>query len=295
MVGSALARRLEREPCEVLTVARSDLDLRRQSEVERWMTENKPQAVFVAAATVGGIRANSSRPGEFFYDNIAMTSNIVDAAHRTGVEKLMFLGSACVYPRLAKQPMGEDLLWTGPLEPTNESYAAAKLAGIAQCQAYRQQYGCDFISVIPTNLYGPGDNFDPLDSHALPALIRKTARAATSGGPVEIWGTGSPLREFMFVDDAADAMVFLMERYSQKEIINIGGGETVTIGDLAGLVAEAIGYRGESHFDTSKPDGMPRKQLDSTKLFGMGWRPKTSLRDGLKATYNWYYATVSPQ
>lgn len=283
---------MEKMGCEILAVDRTDLDLRRQAEVERWMTDAKPQAVFLAAATVGGIQANAARPAQFFYDNVAITTNIIDSAWRVGVEKLMFLGSACIYPRLAEQPMAESCLWTGPLEPTNEGYAVAKLAGITQCKAYRRQYGCDFVSVIPTNLYGPGDNLDPAASHVVPAMIRKVAEANAVGGEVEIWGTGTPRREFLYVDDAADAMVFLMERYAGEDVINIGAGEDVSIRELAEKVADVVGFTGEFRFDTTRPDGMPRKQLDATRLLAMGWRPKVSLTEGILATYGWYKSVV---
>lgn len=295
MVGSALVRRLEQENCEILTVTRSELDLRRQKDVEDWVAANKPQAVFIAAATVGGIQANSSRPAEFLYNNLAITTNIIDASHQYGVEKLMFLGSACIYPRLAEQPMAESCLWTGPLEPTNEGYAVAKLAGITQCKTYRRQYGRDFVSVIPTNLYGPGDNLDPAASHVVPAMIRKVVLAKKSGSPVEIWGTGSPRREFLYVDDAADAMVFLMKAYSGEDVINIGAGEDVSIKDLAATVADVVGFDGPFEFDTSKPDGMPKKQLESSRLLDLGWRPQVSLRDGLERTYQWCDAALQGQ
>jgi GDP-L-fucose synthase len=287
MVGSALVRRLAASGCQVLTVDRATLDLRRQAEVEAWVAENRPDAVFIAAATVGGIQANSTRPGEFCYDNIAITTNIVHAAHLAGVGKLLFLGSSCIYPRLAEQPMREDSLWTGPLEPTNEGYAVAKLAGITLCKTYRRQYGRDFVSVIPTNLYGPGDNLDPASNHVVPATLTKVARARDNGGPVEVWGTGTPRREFLYVEDAADALVFLMEHWSGDDVINIGAGEDVSIADLARLAAQVVGYTGDFHFDTSKPDGMPRKQLEASRLLEMGWRPKTSLLDGLAATWAW--------
>lgn len=287
MVGSALCRRLALAGCTLLTVPRAQLDLRRQAEVEAWVAANRPDAVFMAAAKVGGIQANSAYPADFGYDNLAITANIIDSSYRAGVKKLMFLGSACIYPRLAAQPMAEDLLMTGPLEPTNEAYAAAKLAGIALCRGYRHQHGSDFITVIPTNLFGPGDKLDPAASHVVPAMFRKVAEAKRSGGPVEIWGTGTPRREFLYVDDAADAMVFLMEHYSQAEIINIGAGEDMSIADLARKVARVIGYDGAFSFDTSKPDGMPRKQLDASRLLALGWRPSTTTEDGLARTWAW--------
>ncbi len=296
MVGSALVRRLRGIDCHVVTVDRADLDLRRQAEVEQWMAETKPQAVFLAAATVGGIQANASRPAEFIVDNLAITANVLGAAAQVGVEKLLFPGSSCVYPRLCAQPMVETDLMTGPFEPTNEPYAVAKMAGISLCRSYRRQYGCDFISVIPTNLFGPGDNLDPAANHVVPGMIAKVVTACESGGPVAIWGTGTPRREFLFVDDAADAMVFLMEHYASEEVINIGAGEDVSILQLAEEIGDLAGYGGEFRCDPTKPDGMPRKQLDATRLLAMGWRPATSLRQGLAATLGWYCdATGRPQ
>ena len=289
MVGSAIVRRLAGEGCEVLTAGRAELDLLRQTDVESWMAEARPQAVFLAAAKVGGILANDTRPAEFIYENLAIETNIIHAAWRTGVEKLLFLGSSCIYPKLAAQPMAEDVLMTGPLEPTNQWYALAKIAGIRMCQAYRQQYGCDFISTMPTNLYGPGDNFDLQSSHVVPALIRKIHDAKIQRHEsVEIWGTGSPCREFLFVDDLADGLVYLMKHYSGDQHVNVGTGEDITIRDLAALIAEVVGFEGEFVFDTGKPDGTPRKLLDVGLMSGLGWRAKTSLRDGLRLTYNWY-------
>jgi GDP-L-fucose synthase len=287
MVGSALTRALSGRECTVLSVPRDELDLRRQAEVEAWMERCRPQAVVIAAATVGGIQANIARPAQFGYDNLMITANIIEAAHRVGVERLMVLGSACVYPRLAPQPMGEDLLMTGALEPTNEPYAVAKLAGISLAGAYRRQYGRDYFAVIPTNLYGPGDNLDPEASHVVPAMLRKVALAAQDGGPVEIWGTGRPEREFLYVDDASEASLFRLEHYAEDGIINIGAGETVTIAQLAARAAQAVGYHGAFRFDESKPDGMPRKQLDASRLLALGWRPRISLDAGLAATWAW--------
>lgn len=287
MVGSALVRRLAATGAQVVTVGRDQLDLRRQQAVEDWVAEQRPDAVFIAAARVGGIQANASRPAEFFTDNVQITTNIVHAAHLAAVEKLMFLGSSCIYPRLADQPMREDSLWTGPLEPTNEGYAVAKLAGLTQCKAYRRQYGRDFVTVIPTNLYGPGDNLDPASNHVVPAMLAKVARARVNGGPVEVWGTGTPRREFLFVDDAADALVFLMEHWSDETVINVGAGEDVSIAELARMAAQVVGYDGDFHFDVSKPDGMPKKQLEASRILDMGWRPRTSLKDGLAATWRW--------
>jgi GDP-L-fucose synthase len=249
----------------------------------------RPEAVFVAAATVGGILANDSRPAEFLYDNLMIAANIIEAARRTGVSKLLFLGSSCIYPRLAAQPMREDALLTGPLEPTNQWYAVAKIAGLKLCAAYRRQFGVDFISAQPTNLYGPGDTFDLAASHVIPALMAKMHRAKCEGAPsVEIWGTGKPRREFLHVDDLADALVFLMKGYSDEEHVNIGWGDDVSIAELAGLIAETVGFRGSFHFDPSKPDGAPRKLLDTSKLTALGWRPQIALRQGLADTYRWF-------
>ncbi len=293
MVGQALVRRLAAIDCQVLTVEKAVLDLRRQAEVEAWMAAERPDAVFIAAARVGGIQANASRPGEFFYDNLSIASNIIHGAYLTRVAKLMFLGSACVYPRLCDQPMAESALMTGPLEPTNEGYAMAKLGAIAMCAGYRRQYGCDFVSVIPTNLYGPGDNLDPAASHVVPATIRKVVEAKRTGGSVVVWGTGSPRREFLYVDDAADAMVFLMQAYSSDQVINIGAGEDVSIRELTEMVCDIVGHDAPLVFDTDKPDGMPRKQLEASRLLAMGWRPKISLTTGLKATYDWVREVLS--
>ncbi|MDJ0943502.1 MAG: GDP-L-fucose synthase [Kiloniellales bacterium] len=287
MVGSALVRELETRNCRILTVGRDELDLRRQSDTEAWIDANRPDAIFVSAATVGGILANDTRPADFIHDNLAIVHNIVHGAHLASTGKLMFLGSSCIYPRLAKQPMAEADLLTGPLEPTNQWYAVAKIAGIKLCQAYRRQYGDDFIVVVPTNLFGPGDNCDPAASHVVPAMIRKITEARKSGGPVEIWGTGRPRREFLYVDDAARALIFLMEHYSAEDVINIGAGESVSISELAQLVASEVGYSGGFHYATEKPDGMPRKQLDSTRILELGWRPRVSLREGLRMTIDW--------
>jgi GDP-L-fucose synthase len=294
MVGSALLRRLRAERCELLTVDRAEVDLRRQADVERWMGEARPDAVFLAAATVGGVFANDTRPAEFLYDNLAIEANIIEAARHFGVGKLLFLGSSCIYPRLAEQPMREEELLTGPLEPTNQWYAVAKIAGIMLCRAYRRQYGLDFISAMPTNLYGPGDNFDLRASHVVPALIAKTHAAKVKGeAKITIWGSGSPRREFMFVDDVADALVFLMRNYSDEPHINIGVGSDVTIKELAALIARTIGGRAELAFDPSMPDGTPRKLLDSSRLLAMGWRPRTGLEQGLQQAYAWYLQHVA--
>ncbi len=289
MVGGALLRRLATEQCELLTVTRSALDLRRQDAVERWFDAHRPEAVFVAAATVGGILANDSRPAEFLYDNLMIAANVIEAARRSEVRKLLFLGTSCVYPRLAPQPMAEEALLTGALEPTNQWYAVAKIAGLKLCAAYRRQHGVDFIAAQPTNLYGPGDTYDLEASHVVPALIAKTHRAKLSGAKeVEIWGTGAPRREFMHVDDLADALVFLMERYSGENPINIGCGDDVSIRELAELIAGAVGYRGGFRYDAARPDGAPRKLLDVTKLSAMGWRPRIALGDGLADAYRWF-------
>jgi GDP-L-fucose synthase len=289
MVGRAVVRRLAREGCEILTIERSELDLRRQEPIERWLETHRPNAVFVAAATVGGIFANDSRPAEFIYDNLAIETNVIHAAMRNGVEKLLFLGSSCIYPRDAAQPMREDALLTGPLEPTNEWYAVAKIAGLKLCQAYRKQYGCNFVSAQPTNLYGPFDDFDLTASHVVPALMAKAHRAKLDGAvTMEVWGSGRPYREFLHVDDLADALCFLMGRYSGPVPVNIGTGEEVSIRELAVTVAETVGFCGTLVFDPSKPDGTPRKLLDCSFLHALGWRHMTALRDGLRRTYAWY-------
>lgn len=289
MVGSALTRRLECESCMVLTVDREALDLRRQNDVEAWLMANRPDAVFIAAATVGGILANSTRPAEFLYDNLAIAANIIHGAARAKVGKLMFLGAACLYPRLAPQPMSEEALLEGPPEPTNEWYTVAKIAGVKLCQSYRRQYGCDFIVAVPANLYGPGDRFDVQSGHVVPGLIVRAHEARLSHAPeLTIWGTGQARREFMHVDDCADALVFLMKTYSGERMINIGTGEEVSIGDLARRVCNVVGFRGRLAFDSTKPDGMPRKLLDSSRIRAMGWRRRVRLDDGLRQTYRWF-------
>ena len=293
LVGSALVRRLAVEKCEIMTIGRDDLDLRRQADVEAWILQHKPQVIFAAAATVGGIHANISRPAEFIFDNLTITTNIVHAAHLANVEKLMVLGSSCIYPRLADQPIHEDSLMTGPFEPTNRWYATAKVAGIMLADGYRQQFDRDFISVVPTNLYGPGDNFDTAASHVIPATIRKILKAKQEGGVVNVWGTGTPEREFLFIEDAADAMVFLMKNYSSDEIINIAAGESVSIGELTSIIAKLLDYQGNFKFDHSKPDGMPKKMLSANRLIALGWRPNTPLLHGLKSTIDWYLAHSS--
>jgi GDP-L-fucose synthase len=289
MAGSAIVRRLATEDCEVLTVGRETVDLRRQDAVEAWMAANRPQAVFVAAGTVGGILANSTRPAEFLYDNLAIETNIIHTARKTGAEKLLFLGSSCIYPRLAPQPMTEEALLTGPLEPTNEWYAIAKIAGIKLCQAYRRQYGCDFISAMPTNLYGPGDNYDLESSHVAAAMQVKVHRALqTEAKLIEIWGTGTPRREFLYVDDLADALIFMMKRYSDESHLNVGTGTDITIRELAETVARVAGWSGSFVYDRTKPDGMPRKVMDVSKLAALGWTARTSPDEGFRRTYQWY-------
>jgi len=289
MVGAALVRRLAAEGCDVLIADRAAIDLRRQADVEAFFERARPQAVFMAAAKVGGIVANDSRPAEFLYDNLMIEANVTEASRRHGVEKLLFLGSSCIYPKLAPQPIPEDALLTGPLEPTNEWYAVAKIAGIKLAQAYRRQHGCDFISAMPTNLYGSEDNFDLTSSHVLPALIRKAHEAKASGAAeMVVWGTGSPLREFLHVDDCADALVFLMQRYTGEAHVNVGFGEDISIGDLARLVAEVVRFEGRLSFDASKPDGTPRKLMNSGRLRALGWAPRIGLRDGVGQVYDWY-------
>ncbi|HEY5346824.1 MAG TPA: GDP-L-fucose synthase [Rhizomicrobium sp.] len=289
MVGAAIVRRLASEACKILTTDRKTLDLRSQKDVEEWMVREKPQAIFLAAAKVGGILANDTHPAEFLYDNLVIETNIIEAARRAGVEKLLFLGSSCIYPKFASQPMTEDALLTGALEPTNEAYAIAKIAGLKLAEAYRRQYGCDFISAMPTNLYGPGDNFDLQSSHVLPALIRKAHEAKKSGAAaLTIWGSGSPRREFLHVDDCADALVHLMKNYSGALHVNVGTGEDISVLDLARLTAEIVGFEGEIARDATKPDGTPRKLLDIGKLNGLGWKPRIGLREGIAVTYIWF-------
>jgi GDP-L-fucose synthase len=289
MVGSALLRRLARENCELLTIGRQQVDLRRQAETEAWIAQARPDAVFVAAATVGGILANDTRPGEFLYDNMMIAANVIEASRRANVRKLLFLGSSCIYPRLAPQPMSEDALLSGPLEPTNQWYAIAKIAGLKMCAAYRRQYDCDYISAQPTNLYGPGDTYDLRGSHVVPALLAKTHHAKLAGAAeVEIWGTGQPRREFLHVDDLADALVFLMRNYSGERQVNIGWGEDLSISELATLIAEVVGFKGAFSYASDKPDGAPRKLLDVSRLSAMGWRPRITLREGLADAYRWF-------
>jgi GDP-L-fucose synthase len=289
MVGWALVRRLQTEGCEILTVERADLDLRHQTATFDWVRDVRPDAIFLAAAKVGGILANAWAPGEFLYDNLAIATNVIEAARQSNVGKLLFLGSSCIYPRLAPQPIPEDALLTGPLEPTNEAYAIAKITGLKLAQACRREHGCDFISAMPTNIYGPGDNFDLATSHVLPALIRKAHDARHSGAAaLTIWGSGTPRREFLHVDDCADALVFLMQNYSADSHVNVGTGEDIAILDLARMVAETAGFKGSIQTDPTKPDGTPRKLLSVEKLHGLGWRHRIGLRDGIAATLQWF-------
>ncbi|MGH6968407.1 MAG: GDP-L-fucose synthase family protein [Stellaceae bacterium] len=290
MVGSALVRRLGSAGCTVLTAGRGEADMRRQDAVEALLRQLEPDAVFVTAATVGGILANATRPAEFLYDNLMIAGNLIEAARQTGAKKLLYLGSSCIYPRLAKQPMVEAELLTSPLEPTNQWYAVAKIAGLKLCAAYRRQWQCDFISAQPTNLYGSGDRYDLEGSHVIPALIMKIDRAKQANAPsVEIWGSGKPRREFLHVDDLADALVFLIERYSDESHVNVGWGEDLTIAELAQAIAEVVGYKGTFRFDPSKPDGVPRKLLATGKLDALGWRPRIRLKEGLADAYRWYH------
>ncbi|MGI9351891.1 MAG: GDP-L-fucose synthase [Rhizobiaceae bacterium] len=286
MVGSALVRRLADEDCAILVAGRDQLDLTRQSEVEDWMGTTRPQVIFLAAAKVGGIHANDSRPGEFLYDNLMIEANVIHAAYKIGLEKLVLLGSTCIYPKLAPQPIPEEALLTGPLEPTNEWYAIAKIAGIKLCQSYRRQYGCDFIAAQPTNLYGPGDNYDLKTSHVIPALLRKAHEAKVNGSKtLSVWGSGKPLREFLHVDDLADAVVFLCKHYSGEMPINVGSGEEMSIRGLAEVVSHTVGFEGDLVFDASNPDGTPRKLADVSRLKDLGWDRARGLREGLEQTY----------
>jgi GDP-L-fucose synthase len=288
MVGSAICRRLHHEQCDILTASRSELDLLSQSDVADWVAKHKPQAVFVAAAKVGGIYANDTKPAEFLYDNLMIQNNIIQSSYKNNVEKLIFLGSSCIYPKFAEQPITEDALLTGSLEPTNEWYALAKIAGIKLCQAYRKQYGCDYIAAMPTNLYGIGDNYDLTSSHVIPALLRKAYEAKQKGiSEIEIWGTGTPRREFLYVDDCADAVVFLMQHYSDFSHVNVGSGTDLPIEELALLIMDIIGIQNPIiSKDTSKPDGTPRKLMSGAMIKNMGWSPKIDLRTGLMLAYN---------
>ena len=286
MAGAAIARRLASEGCEVLTVARNVVDLANQAQAEEWVLRERPDAIFLAAGRVGGIYANNAFPADFLADNIAIALNVMRAAVAAKVTKLLFLGSSCIFPRNAPQPMSEELLLTGPLEPTNEWYAIAKIAGIKLAQAYRRQFGADFVSVMPTNLYGPGDNYHPENSHVPAALIRRFHEAKLAGAPqVSVWGSGEPKREFLAVDDLGDACVFVMKHYSGDQFLNVGTGKEVSIREFAEIVAHVVGYRGRLAFDTSRPDGAPRKLLDVSRLTALGWRARTPLRGGLQAAY----------
>lgn len=293
MTGSAIVRRLAEENCRILTVDRTALDLQRQADVEQWLTANMPDAVFLAAATVGGIMANSTRPAEFLHDNLVIETNIIHASYKAGVKKLLFLGSSCIYPKLAAQPMTEDALLTGSLEPTNEWYAVAKIAGIKLCQAYRRQYGCDFISAMPTNLFGAGDRYDLQQGHVVAALIMKVAAAKKRGlDSIELWGTGTPMREFLFVDDLADGLVFLMKTYSGESHVNVGTGKEMTIRELAERIANIAGWSGKFTFDTSKPDGTPRKVMDISRMAAAGWTAQTPFDEAMARTYRLYETSV---
>jgi GDP-L-fucose synthase len=295
LVGSAVVRALLARGFENLVLAtQRELDLTNQGSVSEFFQRERPQAVVMAAARVGGINANSTRPAEFIRDNLLIQDNVIDAAYRAGAAKFVFLGSSCIYPKLALQPMKEEYLLTGPLEPTNEWYAVAKIAGIKMCQAYRRQYDFKAISLMPTNLYGPGDNFDLQNSHVLPALIRRFHEAKLRSDPtVSIWGTGTPRREFMHVDDLADAVIYLMNTYDNEQIINVGWGEDVTIRELAEMIGAVSGFQGRLVFDSTKPDGTPRKLLDTSRLSALGWKPKISLRSGIEQTYEWFKQHVS--
>jgi GDP-L-fucose synthase len=294
MAGAAIARRLASEPCEIVTAARSELDLLRQADVHAWVANQKIDAVFLAAATVGGIMANTTRPAEFLYENLTIETNVIHAAKSAGVKKLLFLGSSCIYPRMAEQPMKEEALLTGALEPTNEWYAIAKIAGIKLCAAYRRQYGCDFVSVMPTNLYGPGDRYDAEKGHVVAALIMKIHAARMANSPtVELWGSGTPKREFLFTEDLADACVFVMKHYSAELFLNVGTGRDMTILELAESIARVTGWKGAFTFDRSKPDGMPRKVMDVSRLRDLGWSAQTPFDEGIRQAYDWYVANVA--
>lgn len=294
LVGGAIVRRLQADGfSNIVTATSRELDLRNQAAVRGFFADRRPEYVFLAAAKVGGILANDSYPAEFIYDNLMIEANVIDAAYRNGSKKLLFLGSTCIYPKLAPQPLKEEYLLSGPLEPTNEWYAVAKIAGIKLCQAYHRQYGAQFISAMPTNLYGPGDNFDLEKSHVMPALIRKFHEAKTAGAPsVVVWGTGKPLREFLHVDDCARAAVFLMVNYDRPDIVNIGTGTDISIGNLAQLVKKVVGYTGEIVFDAGKPDGTPRKLVDVSRITGLGWRPEIGLEEGVADAYRWFLDNV---
>lgn len=294
MVGSAVVRRLAKEGCEVFTAGRGTLDLLRQDQTERFLSQLRPDAIVMAAAKVGGILANDTYPAEFLYQNLMIEANVIAAAHSAGVNRILFLGSSCIYPKFAEQPILEEALLTGPLEPTNEWYAVAKIAGIKLVEAYRRQYGRDYISAMPTNLYGTGDNFDLNTSHVLPAIIRKVHEAKIRGdSTVSVWGTGTPRREFLHADDCADALVFLLKNYSGDLHINVGSGTDVTINELTELICEIVGYRGAIVHDLSKPDGTPRKLMSADRLRAMGWSPSIPLEDGIASTYRWFVENVA--
>lgn len=294
MVGAAVVRRLEGEGCEILAASRDELDLRDQAGVRAFLAGTRPDAVILAAAKVGGILANDTYPADFLYENLVIETNVIEGAYRAGVSKLLFLGSSCIYPKFAPQPIPESALLTGPLEPTNEWYAIAKIAGLKLCEAYRKQHGADYISAMPTNLYGPGDNFGLNASHVIPALLRKAHDAKTAGARnLTVWGSGTPRREFLHVDDCADALVFLLENYSGAEHVNVGSGTDVTIAELARMVMDVVGFEGELLFDRSKPDGTPRKLMSGDRIAAMGWRPKIDLKSGLASAYNWFLENQS--
>jgi GDP-L-fucose synthase len=293
MAGAAIVRRLERENCEIVIVDRNELDLLRQADVHAWMADQKVDAVILAAATVGGIMANATRPAEFLYENLVIETNVIHAAKSAGVKKLLFLGSSCIYPRMAEQPMREEALLTGALEPTNEWYAIAKIAGIKLCAAFRRQYHCDFISVMPTNLFGPGDRYDAENGHVVAALIMKIHAASKSNSAtVELWGSGTPKREFLFTEDLADACVFVMKNYSDELFLNVGTGRDMTILELAESIARVAGWNGKFTFDRAKPDGAPRKVMDVSRLRALGWGAQTPFDEGIKQAYDWYVANV---
>jgi GDP-L-fucose synthase len=294
MAGAAIVRRLKRESSEIVTADRSQLDLLRQADVHAWMADQKIDVVFLAAATVGGIMANSTRPAEFLYENLVIETNVIHAAKSAGVKKLLFLGSSCIYPRMAEQPMREEALLTGALEPTNEWYAIAKIAGIKLCAAFRRQYRCDFVSVMPTNLFGPGDRYDAQNGHVVAALIMKIHAARRSNAStVELWGSGTPKREFLFTEDLADACVFVMRNYSDELFLNVGTGRDMTILELAESIARVAGWKGTFIFDRSKPDGMPRKVMDVSRLAALGWSAQTPFDEGIKQAYDWYVGNVA--
>ena len=297
MVGGAIVRALQGRGYEnLLLVDRGEVNLLEQAHVREYFRQERPEYVFLAAARVGGILANSTYRADFIYQNIMIAANVIHAAYESGAEKLLNLGSSCIYPRLAPQPLKEEYVLTGPLEPTNEPYAIAKIAAIKLCESYRRQYGCNFVSVMPTNLYGPGDNFDPETSHVLPALIRRIHEAKARGdSTVTIWGTGSPRREFLHVDDVADACCFLMEEYDEEPFVNVGWGTDLEIREVAALIRDVVGFQGETVYDTTKPDGTPRKLMDTSRLQALGWNPKISLQDGLASTYDWFLQHVAPE